>query len=183
MCNKGADDVEKKWAMAHSLIKLENDLVNHRMTAVLASNAFLFAAFLGVGDRLLARVCAGFDFKFYAMMFVMLVIPVCGYVISRGAAVGVRAASRHICASRYWFCAWCDGDIADVPRLVGRKCSADFLLIVWNDSPYEQGEIGGYKIDIAELGSGVPCIPVVLARIWVLMFAVVLICFAYFVQG
>ena len=92
--------LQRAWENARELITQENDLVNHRITAWLSIQAFLFAALI-----LAAVSLASDNSKDYRWLIALLALIVCvvGYVSCVRIEPAIRAAYRHVNATNLWW--------------------------------------------------------------------------------
>jgi len=117
----------ERWKRAFDIVRLENELINHRMTSLLATNGFLFAGLYFLFN-------AYFDTNRHPKLYYFIIISVniivdcLGLFASFATGKGVRAASRQIKAAATWLT---DYDIPDencikyppYPPIIGIRAS------------------------------------------------------------
>ncbi|MGR8933243.1 MAG: hypothetical protein ACU837_02500 [Gammaproteobacteria bacterium] len=91
--------LQNAWENARDIIKNEGDLLNHRTTAFLSLQGFLFAAF----GLLLSRLTSdNKDYHLYIYLF-LFIVSWLGFVSPRLVSPGLRAAIRQARATQEWW--------------------------------------------------------------------------------
>ncbi|MHC1789001.1 hypothetical protein [Solidesulfovibrio sp.] len=91
----------EQWKKSFDIVRLENELINHRITALLATNAFLFAGLYLLSDKSNhtdSIVMLDINRKLYVFYIIIFIGITSSFVTGKG----VRAASRQIRASSLW---------------------------------------------------------------------------------
>lgn len=153
MCNEAIDKqvdgstnicssrINDAWKMAAEIIKLENDLINHRLTSLLAVNAFLFAGIFAL-MTFLKDIDPEEKRHVYFAGLVLIVIVFLGVFSSYLIGKGVRAASRQINNCAKWMEDFkgdnVGGQCDSFPAIVGVKSSfvaglLEFIFVMLAD--------------------------------------------------
>lgn len=152
------------WKMAYDIIKLENNLINHRMTALLVTNGFLLAA---LGS------CDNFPFA-EDVHYVVFLLAGSACIITLTLARGIAAASRQIFKSAQWYSMYCRENITGSPesvspQIVGYPTSWSFLGIEFGKKPlHENGKIISDN-DKCSLSTGINWLVAALLIFWMLI--------------
>lgn len=94
------DPMQKAWENARGIIQHEDNLVNHRVTAFLTMQGFLFAG-LAIG---LGGLAADKNAEIRPVIVVfLLVLCVVGYLSPRLVGPAIRAALRQVEATKIWW--------------------------------------------------------------------------------
>jgi|GEM_PF-3351174 len=99
-CNTISTCTSERWKKAYDIVKIENDLINHRITSLLATNGFLFAGLYFLFGAFFQQHKPFFYYTILKLTY--LIIVFIGLTSSFAAGKGVRAASRQIKASSEW---------------------------------------------------------------------------------
>jgi hypothetical protein len=193
--------LQRAWENARGIMQHENDLVNHRISAFLTLQGFLFAAY-GV-------VAGGFankdneDYRIF-LGFILLIIAFFGFVTPRIFDPIIRAAYRHVAATREWWRLFRNNDFVDennqkisyrikhpFPEHTGERAMSYHWLCfrkpVEKDGQYG---IGDKNLDldykgkkhingINEAKSGIHKIPVYFEWLWVSILIFTILFFVY----
>lgn len=181
------DPIQQAWENARELIRQENDIVNHRLTAWLSVQAFMFSA--------LVYCTAGFaadtsvEYKLFMFLF-MLAVTIGGFVSAWQIYPAIRAAYRHVNAVKIWW----DHFLADkpvengatyrqvcpFPPIVGKQARSLLPTLPFEkkleDEPYNE-----LKLDAATNESlgvnkefGFPKLITLFVRIWSIFFVCII---------
>lgn len=172
----------ESWKKAYDIIKLENDLINHRMTSLLAVHAFLLT---GIFLILTKGTCYAQlkDAPWYLIVFYYIALFI-GLSTSVIAAKGIRAALRQIVASSVWLkCVTNEigsehKDKYPYPPIVGRKSAFWFFNIkIGNEDDYGDEHLPPIgTTDISKLSTGITLVPQILICAWIVLFFVPVLC-------
>ena len=133
--------LEKAQEAAREIIRNENDLINHRLTAFLTLQGFLFAAVVFGSQGFAAK-----DREYqHVAAFFLIVVSYAGFVVPRLLEPVVRAANRHINATREWWYEYRSDveyrDVCPFPGLVGNTArSREAFLLFWMVWTEDDGE-------------------------------------------
>lgn len=159
------------WKMAYDMIKLENDLINHRMTSMIVANGFLVA---GVFQSI-TKITYNSTHKENIPIFIFIILlSFVGLCISCAVARGIRAASRQIICCDNWYQSYCankhrNNEICNhsSPPIVGVS-SALYVFgikVCYRDLQYNNIEHDN-DTNIERLGSGISYLPSALIVVW-----------------
>jgi hypothetical protein len=167
------DPMQKAWENARELIRQENDLVNHRLTAWLSIQAFLFAAFMVGAVSFSADAAKGY--RWITILFT-LVITFVGFVSCRIIEPAIRAAYRHVHAVSIWW-----GKFAAEPEyrgqhpfppIIGKVAKSRRPYLLWGkshkDAKYDELNL---DVDLTDKINnfdliGIPMLIELFMRIW-----------------
>lgn len=142
-CLSDAEAMNAKWEIAREIIRNENQLVTDRMTSFLTLQGFLFTA-LVFGSSALANDATR-DYR-WLLLIVLCAVCCLGFISPRLVSPGLRAAFRHIDATKEWWKSYlenCDDYRMQhpFPVLIGRRANSfGFILFLKKrdlDEPYD----------------------------------------------
>ena len=176
--------LKNAWDCSREIIRNENDIANHRMTAYLQTQAFLFAAFC-LSFASLIKESGASQIALYACLAFALLISGAGYCCSWLIEPVVRAAFRHIAATTEWWKRFLkypkSRDKYQFPVMIGKQARVRrFFLGLFTtkpsrpDEPYCEMEFSDdatKKIN-EEMAVGTPPIPLQLLRMWAFLFII-----------
>lgn len=161
----------ESWKKAFDIVKLENELINHRLTSLLATNAFLFTG-VYFTFKLLFSDNHTPKIAYVSYMILYIVISMFGILSSYITGKGVRAASRQIRASSRWLYHTTKDagktykNKVPLPPIVGIK--TNFLLTKNEDSYKDEYQLGRDETDdIQIMSAGLIYMPHILFFTWI----------------
>jgi hypothetical protein len=166
------------WEMAIRIIEIENNLINHRLTAFLALEGGLVAG--------LALIWGNFKDTPIQLRLVILGFAIAGGVLAGLVAPGIRAARRQIMAAAVWLKKARESPayLTRIPYPPPKGGEAKSVICGWafRGTDYDYG--ADYELSIVEtdpktLQLGFANFPDVVVVLWGLVFVVTSITFLF----
>ena len=149
------------WEKAFKMIELENNLANHRITALLTLQGFLFTVFL-LGVKTLIELKEATEDHVFVMLFVLGIVCIVGMASAYVMFFGIYAAYQQVQASAKWL-----NGIKDALTPVARqeyKKVQPYPLIIGADNRI--GILKGMP-GIKKLKVGIIWVPLLLVPTWI----------------
>jgi len=168
----GQTSTDADWEKAFRMIELENNLINHRITALLTLQGFLFAGLIFGSNGLAQGQSTEYRWQ---LQILLLTLAFVGFVSPLLIRPGVFAAFRQICAGARWLSRRTDRPelLKAYPPIVGHKKAAGYT-----DDGFDEKDVKAIK-NINSLSVGIHQVPGLLMLTWVITFGVLVHCYGW----